>query len=264
MASPVPASVPVLVTGASSGIGAEFARRFAERGHSVTIVARRLDRLEQLARETRPANGGSMTALAADLETPAGRKRVQTELARGGPWVLVNNAGYGTRGRAVELDAGRELAEVQLNVVALHELTFAVLPALAAAGAGGIINVASTAAFQPLPYMATYGATKAFILHFTEGLAEEMRGTGVRVMALCPGPTQSEFGEVAGVNDYMEMMRGGMSAAKCVNIALNAFDRSHAICVTGLPNAILALGPRFAPRALTRRISGAIFYPRNR
>ena len=263
MASPVPASVPVLVTGASSGIGAEFARRFAQRGHDVTVVARRLDRLDELAKESTAAGSGTMTALAADLETPEGRAKVSSLLTSNGPWVLVNNAGFGTRGRAADLDAGRERAEVQLNVVALQELTLAALPALAKAGDGGVINVASTAAFQPLPYMATYGATKAFVLHFTEGLAEEMRGTGVRVMALCPGPTQSEFGEVAGVNDYMQMMRGGMSAAKCVNIALNAFDRRHAICITGRPNALLAMGPRFAPRALTRRISGAIFYPRN-
>ena len=110
--------------------------------------------------------------------------------------------------------------------------------------------------------MATYGATKAFILHFTEGLAEELRGTGVRAMALCPGPTSTEFGEVAGVNDYMQMMRGGMSAAKCVKIAMSAFDKGHAVCITGVPNAMLAMGPRFAPRALTRRISGAIFHPR--
>ena len=262
MTSPIDSTVPVLVTGASSGIGAEFARGFAGRGHEVTVVARRIDRLNQLAKDAADASHGRVIPLAADLETAGGRDQVSALLTRGGPWVLVNNAGYGTRGRAIDLDAARERAEVQLNVVALHELTFAVLPALATAGAGGIINVASTAAFQPLPYMATYGATKAFILHFTEGLAEELRGTGVRAMALCPGPTSTEFGEVAGVNDYMQMMRGGMSAAKCVKIAMSAFDKGHAVCITGVPNAMLAMGPRFAPRALTRRISGAIFHPR--
>src|SRR5437870_667802 len=159
MASPVPAAVPVLVTGASSGIGAAFARRFAERGHDVTVVARRLDRLEELAKESRPAGSGTVTALAADLETSDGRAAVSTLLTSNGPWILVNNAGFGTRGRAADLDAERERAEVQLNVVALQALTLAVLPALIRAGGGGVINVASTAAFQPLPYMATYGAT---------------------------------------------------------------------------------------------------------
>jgi len=261
MTSPVSPTIPVLVTGASSGIGAAFARAFAQRGHNVTIVARRLDRLKEVASEKAPAGGGNMTPVAADLETDAGRATVSGLLGKNGPWILVNNAGYGTRGRATTLDADRERAEVQLNVTTLHSLTYAVLPSLVAAGAGGIINVASTAAFQPLPYMATYGATKAFVLHLTEALAEEVRGSGVRVMCLCPGPVRTEFGEIAGVEDYMDRSMP-MTAAKCVEIAIKAFDRGSAICIPGRRNAALAMGPRITPRWVTRRISGAIFLPR--
>ncbi len=262
MARAVPTTIPVLVTGASSGIGREFARRFAERGHPVTVVARREERLEELAAELRGRHQVAADVLVADLETARGRQSVARLLRAGGPWVLVNNAGYATRGRLSDLEASRERAEVQLNVVAMHELTLTVLPGLLEAREGGVINVASTAAFQPLPYMATYGATKAFVLHFTEALAEELRGTGARAMALCPGPVRTEFADVAGVNDYMEMARP-MSAPRCVSIALRAFDRGAAVAVPGALNAALALGPRLAPRVAVRRVTSAIFHPRD-
>jgi len=252
------------VTGASSGIGEEFARRFAERGHAVTIVARRAERLEQLAEDLRSRYGATVDVLVADLETARGRNSVAKLLRERSPWVLVNNAGYGTRGRLADLDASRERAEVQLNVVSTHDLSLAVLPGLLRAGAGGIINVASTAAFQSLPYMATYAATKAFILHFTEALAEELRGSGARAMALCPGPVRTEFSEVAGVQDYMELARPmSMSAAKCVSTALRAFDRGTAVCVPGPLNSAATLGPRLAPRVVVRKVTGQIFRPRS-
>ena len=260
MASAVSRSVPVLVTGASSGIGAEFARRFAQRGHDVTIVARRADRLEQLAASLE-ARGVTAEVVVADLEVTRGRAVVTRVLRSRDAWVLVNNAGFGTRGRLVDLDAARERAAVQLNVVSVHELTLAVLPGLMRTRTGGIINVASTAAFQPLPYMATYAATKAFVLSFTEALAEELRGTGVRAMALCPGPVRTEFGEVAGVQDYMDLARP-MSAERCVATALRAFDRGSAICIPGALNAAVAQGPRLAPRLAVRKVAAAIFQPR--
>jgi short-subunit dehydrogenase len=260
MTAALPTSIPVLVTGASAGIGEEFARQLARRGHAVTAVARRLDRLEALAAETMSA-GGTIEPLAADLETSRGRTTVARRLKSQAPWILVNNAGFGTRGRIAELDSAREQAEVQLNVVATHELSLAVIPGLVKEGTGGIINVASTAAFQPLPYMATYAATKGFILYFTEALGDELRGAGVRAMALCPGPVHTEFHDVAGTNDYLHLV-GGMSAQRCVAIGLRAFDRSQRICIPGKINAVLAQGPRLAPRLVVRRISGKIFEPR--
>src|SRR5207253_4219141 len=139
--------------------------------------------------------GVAAEAVVADLEAARGRATVTRILKSRDTWVLVNNAGFGTRGRIADLDAARERAEVRLNIVAVHELTLAVLPGLLRTRAGGIINVASTAAFQPLPYMATYAGTKAFVLNFTEALAEELRGTAVRAMVLCPGPVRTEFGQ---------------------------------------------------------------------
>jgi short-subunit dehydrogenase len=260
MTAPLPTSIPVLVTGASAGIGEEFARRFAERGHRVTVVARRLERLEALAAEAKEANSGTIEPMAADLESPRGRAAV-VRILKGEPWILVNNAGFGTRGRIADLDHARERAEVQLNVVATHELSLAAIPAQVEAGTGGIVNVASTAAFQPLPYMATYAATKSFILHFSEGLADDLRGAGVRVMALCPGPVRTEFHDNAGTNDYMNLV-GGMSAQRCVAAALKAFDRGHTVCIPGALNAVLAQGPRIAPRMVVRRVSGKLFEPR--
>ena len=260
-AGAVPASIPVLVTGASSGIGAEFARRFAERGHAVTVVARRVDRLEQLATELRGRHNVEVEVVEADLETAKGRTAVARLIRRRSPWVLVNNAGYGSRGGLLDLDAARERAEVQLNVVAVHELTLTALPGLVEAQGGGVINVASTAAFQPLPYMATYGATKAFVLSFTEALAEELHGSGARAMALCPGPVRTEFGDVAGVQDYMDLARP-MSAERCTTIAMRAFDRGHAVCVPGALNAAGTFGARLAPRIAVRKVTSQIFKPR--
>ncbi len=261
MAKPVPTTSPVVVTGASSGIGEEFARRFAERGHNLTIVARRVDRLEALAEELRSRHGVSVDVMPADLETARGRTAVARLLRQLPGCVLVNNAGFGTRGRLTGLDAARERAEVQVNVVALHELTLAALPGLIEAGTGGVINLGSTAAFQPLPYMATYSGSKAFVLHFTEALAEELRGSGVRVMALCPGPVRTEFDDVSGVNGSLDFLRP-LSVARCVAAALRAFDRGQAVCVPGAINLALAQSPRLAPRALVRRVAAPFLSPR--
>ena len=189
----VPASVPALVTGASSGIGAEFARRFAERGHDLTIVARRVDRLEQLAEELRAEHNVQVAVIGVDLETARGRTTVSRVLKSQAPWIVVNNAGFGSRGRVRDLDAGRERGEVQVNVVATHELTLAALPGLIQSKAGGVINVASTAGLQPLPYMATYAGTKAFVRQLTLNLRADLHGTGVRVSSIEPGMVETEF-----------------------------------------------------------------------
>ncbi len=261
MSTPVPSSVPALVTGASSGIGEEFAVQLAARGHDLTLVARRADRLQVLARTLRRDHPVTVSVLPADLETEEGRESVAAALGAGGPWLLVNNAGFGSRGRFTDLDPEREGAEVQVNVVALHRLTAAVLRENVDAAAGAVVNVASTAAYQPVPYMATYAATKAFVLHFTEALAEELRGTGVRAMALCPGPTRTEFDTVAGVRALFDKSMP-MTAPAVVRGALRALDRGHAICVPGAHNLILAQGPRLVPRAALRRIIGPVFSPR--
>jgi short-subunit dehydrogenase len=260
MSDPVPPSVPALVTGASSGIGEEFARQLAARGHDVTLVARRSDRLQALAKELRQQHSVKVSAHTADLGSHAGRAPVATMLRTKGPWLLVNNAGFGTRGRFADLDPKRELEEVELNVVALHELTAAVIGGNVAARKGAVVNVASTAAYQALPYMATYAASKAFVLHFTEALALELHGTGVRAMALCPGPTRTEFDQVAGVSALFDKSLP-MSPAGVVRSALRTLDRGHAICVPGAHNLILAQGNRLVPRSVVRRVVGTIFDP---
>jgi short-subunit dehydrogenase len=249
------------VTGASSGIGEQFAHQLAARGHDLTLVARRVERLQSLARTLRRDHKVEVTVHPADLETTDGRGPVAELLRSRGAWLLVNNAGFGTRGDFAQLDPERELAEVQVNVVALHELTVAAVQANVAAGAGAVVNVASTAAYQPIPHMATYAATKAFVLHFTEAIAQELHGSGARAMALCPGPTRTEFGEVAEVEGLFDKSMP-MSAASVVKSALRALDRGHAICVPGLHNLILAQGPRLAPRSAVRRIVGPIFASR--
>jgi short-subunit dehydrogenase len=261
MSHPIPPSIPALVTGASSGIGEEFARQLASRGHDVTLVARRADRLEALAASLRDQHSVTVTVHTADLESVAGRDSVASVLRGRGAWLLVNNAGFGSRGRFVDLDAERETSQVALNVVTLHALTAAVLPGNIAARNGAVVNLASTAAYQAIPYMATYAATKAFVLHFTEALAQELQGTGVRALAVCPGPTRTEFDRVAGVESLFNVALP-MTAAAVVRSALRALDRGHAISVPGAHNLVLAQGPRMVPRAAIRRIVGAIFSPR--
>ncbi|MBJ7608781.1 MAG: SDR family oxidoreductase [Candidatus Dormibacteraeota bacterium] len=260
MSRPIPPSVAALVTGASSGIGAEFARQLAARGHDLTLVARRVDRLQTLAKTLRRDHAITVSVHPADLETAEGRAPVVALLRTAGPWLLINNAGFGSRGRFVDLDPDREVAEVELNVVALHELTTAVLAANVALGQGGVVNVASTAAYQAIPYMATYAATKAFVLTFTEAIAHELHGSGVRAMALCPGPTRTEFVSVAGVESLFDKSMP-MTSAAVVRSALRTLDRGHAICVPGAHNLLLAQGPRLVPRSALRRVIGTIFAP---
>ena len=260
---PVPTSVPALITGASSGLGEGFARRLADRGHELVLVARRVDRLERLADELRPRSGTTVEVLGADLETAAGRNKVVARLARGGPWLLVNNAGFGTRGLFADQDSKREDAEVLVNALAVRQLMRAALPGCIAARTGGVLNVASSAAFQPIPHMATYAATKAFVLHLTEAVATELRGTGARAMALCPGPTRTEFGDVAGVEaDFQRMGPLFMSADTVVRTALKAFDRGDVIHVPGMVNLAGATSVRVVPRFAVRRILEPVFRKR--
>ena len=243
-----------LITGASAGLGVDFARQLSARGHRLVLVARRLDRMEALAAEL-----GNARAVAMDLAKPGAAARLLADVAKAGEQVeiLVNNAGFGLRGLVAELDAARLREMIDLNIGTLTDLCRAVAPQMVARRSGGILNVASTAAFQPGPGMAVYFATKAFVLSFTEALHEELKPHGVKVTALCPGPTRTEFGSVAGfTSDRFDKL--SMESGPVVGAGLKGLDRNRAIVITGTLNKIIAQSTRFAPRSVVRRIAGAL------
>lgn len=244
-----------LITGASAGLGVEFARQLARRGQRLVLAARRKDRLEALAAEI-----GNARAVAIDLAETGSAARLITEIHAAEEQVelLVNNAGFGLKGPFAELDAARQRQMIDLNVGTLTDLCRAVAPGMIERGSGGILNVASTAAFQPGPYMAVYFATKAFVLSFTEALHEELKPHGVRVIALCPGPTKTEFGAVAGFGEKGSFDRMAMDAASVVRAGLEGLDANRAVVVPGWINKVGAASTRFVPRPLVRKIAGAI------
>jgi len=246
-----------LVTGASAGLGVEFARQLSKRGHRLVLVARRKDRLEQLAKEL-----GNARAVAIDLSKSDAAARLMADVEAKGEIVglLINNAGFGLIGRFAELDAKRERQMIDLNVGALTELCRAVAPSMIERKSGAILNVASTAAFQPGPKMAVYFATKAFVLSLTEALHEELKPHGIKVSCLCPGPTRTEFGDVAGFGGNGLFDRVAMNAAEVVEIGLKGLDSNRAVVVTGWLNKIGAASTRFAPRSMVRKIAGSIKY----
>jgi len=244
-----------LVTGASAGLGVEFARQLAGRGHRLVLVARRGDRLDALAAEL-----GNARAVAFDLARPGAAAALLEDVAAAGETVdlLVNNAGFGLHGRFARADAARLREMIDLNCGALTELCRAVLPDMIERRSGGILNVASTAAFQPGPGMAVYFATKAYVLSLTEAIHEEVKNSGVRVSALCPGPTRTEFGEVAGFKGNGAFDRLSMDAASVVAAGLKGLDRNKAVVITGRLNKLGAFATRLVPRAVTRRIAGSL------
>ncbi len=246
-----------LITGASRGIGEAFARQLAAQGKDLVLVARSEDRLRQLAGELSTAHGVRVHVIAADLSLPgaAGQMWAETERLSLEVDLLVNNAGVGKKGKFAELDHDFQAAMVRLNVNTPVELTRLYLPGMRARHRGGIINVASNAAFQPVPYLAVYAATKVFLLHFSEALAEEVGADGVRVMALCPGATDTDFWNVAG---WLQDQRFWMTSPEQVAAAgLRAFDRRRAFFVPGLGYAIVAFAAsRLSPRWLVRWIAG--------
>ena len=246
-----------LVTGASAGLGVEFARQLSKRGHRLVLAARRKERLEELAREL-----GNARAVAIDLSKADAALKLMDDLTANGETVdlLVNNAGFGLIGQFAELDAKREREMVDLNVGVLTDLCRAVAPDMIERRSGGIINVASTAAFQPGPKMAVYFATKAFVLSLTEALHEELKPHGIRVSCLCPGPTRTEFGDVAGFGGNGLFDRVAMNAAEVVETGLKGLDSNHAVVVPGWTNKVVAASTRFAPRPIVRKIAGAIKY----
>ena len=252
-----------LVTGASSGLGEEFARQLAARGGDLVLVARSADRLEALAEDLRARHRVTVTTLPADLSLPAEVSRVAAQAATTEIDVLVNNAGFGTYGTFADLDAGREHAEIMVNTVAAVDLAHAVLPGMLGRRRGGIITVASAAAFQPSPRQAVYGATKAFALAFSEALWAETRGSGVRILALCPGPVATGYFTALGDQDATTSViyRRMADPADVVKTALRAFDRDTMTVVPGLRTSFLAQSYRFFPRTLVARMTGKMLAP---
>ena len=246
-----------LITGASAGLGVDFARQLSTRGQRLVLVARRGDRLEALAREL-----GNARAVTIDLGEAAASKRLMADIASHGERVdcLINNAGFGLWGRFASLDGARQRQMIDLNCGALVELCHAVLPAMIDRGHGAILNVASTAAFQPGPGMATYFATKAFVLSFTEALHEEVAKSGVRVTALCPGPTATEFGDVAGFRGNGIFEKLSASSSDVVAAGLGALEKNRAVVIPGLLNKFGAQGHRLLPRIALRKVTAAIKY----
>lgn len=244
-----------LITGASSGLGAEFARKLAHRGANLVLAARSRERLEHLADDLARVNGVETRAVTTDLSTYEGIQLFLDAVdALGFPIEhLVNNAGFGAVGGFTTTDAETHRRMVRLNVEALTSLSRHFLPRMLATRSGGIIHVASTAAYQPTPFMATYGATKAFVLSFSLALSEETRGSGVRVTALCPGPVPTGFQAVAGIENARLMRLAQLDAAKTVEIALRAYDAGRSSVVPGALNNLQTAASKFMPQALVSR-----------
>ena len=247
----------VLVTGASSGIGLELAKCFAADGCRLVLVARKGPVLETLATDLRKAHKIQAQVITADLAQPDSPPRLLAHLQSAGLKVdvLVNNAGFGAQGRFVELPLARQLQMLQLNITTLTHLTGLLLPGMIERRRGGILNVASTAAFQPGPGMAVYYATKAYVLSFSEALAEELAGTGVAVTAVCPGPTATNFGTAANMRTLGLVKKASMSAEAVARIGHRASRSRRVVVITGLRNQIPAFLTRLFPRAAVRKVA---------
>lgn len=247
-----------VVTGASSGIGADLARVLAERGYGLVLVARREERLQALAAEIAAARPVPIEIVTLDLEDPAAPADLVETLAGKGIVVhtLVNNAGFGLRGRFATLPFERQMAMVELNVTALTRLCRLVLPGLIERRSGGIVNVASTAAFQAGPFMAVYYATKAYVLSLSEALHEEARPHGVVVTALCPGPTATEFASKADMEMTRIFKYGAMTSDIVAKAGLDGYEAGRAIVIPGVPNRLGSVAAKLFPRWLTRKAAG--------
>ncbi|TMA95996.1 MAG: SDR family oxidoreductase [Deltaproteobacteria bacterium] len=252
-----------LVTGASSGIGAALARRIARDGRHLVLVARRTDRLEALARELEQGHNVRVHVIARDLVQPGAARDLVREVEDRGlaiDW-LVNNAGFGTVGGFAGLPVARELEEIRLNVEVLVELTGRCLPAMVARGRGAVMNIASLGAFGPGPYMATYVATKAFVLSFSESIAVELKGTGVHVLCVCPGFTRTEFQQKAEVDVGLVPGMAWMSADDVADGAVRAVGR-RTVLVNGAMNSLAATTTRFLPRGMVARMVAGMLRPK--
>lgn len=248
--------IATLITGASGGIGAEFARRLARDNRNLVLVARSKDKLDQLANELAATQNIQAVALVFDLTDPDAPRKLFEATNNLDIEVdfLINNAGFGSLGEFTKFDLERDMEMIDLNVKSLVALTHLYLRPMQARRGGAIINVASTAAFQPVPFMTTYAATKAFVLSFSEALAEEMRLYNVRVMALCPGATETNFFQAAeGSRPPLRIMQ---TPQQVVGIALHALATGRTSVISGRSNYVVAQFSRLFPRALVAKIAG--------
>lgn len=250
-----------LITGASSGIGEVFAGRLAGSGHNLLLVARSEEKLVSLAAKLGQEHGISAQHVAADLtrEEDIENLFAETEKRHLDVDLLINNAGFGSRGDFAKLDLERELRMITLNIGALVVLTHHYIQPMRAHGGGAIINVASTAAFQPVPYMATYAATKAFVLSFSEALWEENRAFGIKIMALCPGVTETNFFETA--NMRKPPVRNAATPESVVETALRGLEKNRSHIISGWTNYLMTGSERLFPRSTIARIAGKMMRP---
>ncbi len=251
-----------LITGASSGIGAEFARKLAARGMHLLLTARRREQMQQLADELHTRHGTRSEIFVHDLGDPAQLGALADEVAHRDIPVelLINNAGFSVVGDIASTDRQRVLELVRVNIAALTELTYRYLPDMLEREHGAIINVASVTGFQPVAYMPVYAASKAYVLHFSEALWAEARDRGVTVMALCPGTTRTDFFEVAGVSEWLKKQRS-QSPEQVVKSALKGLEKRRQYTVSGMRNYLLSLAVRIAPRKTVVTESMKYFRP---
>lgn len=247
-----------IVTGASSGLGEVFAKDLVKRGYSVLAVARRLDRLEALAK----SSGGKIEALQADLGTPEGLDAVVARAGQiGSIELLVNNAGFANYGKFLESTPDKERAQIRLNIEGLVNLIQRLLPAMVKRGRGGVINVASALGTSAVPFYASYAATKAFVLNFSLALGYELEGTGVKVHVICPGPMKTEFYTVSKSEN---ILKGAPLVAPeaVVAMAIDSWESGKAMAIPGFPIKMLAFLSRIVPRTVMRGIWGGMFKPK--
>lgn len=241
-----------VVTGASSGLGIAYAERLAADGANVILVARSEDKLQKVAENLRQRHGVETMVLPADLTDRQARASLIDTLGGLQISTLVNNAGFATFGDVAEIDPDRMSREVELNVVALTDLTRALIPQMIDRGRGAVINIASTAAFQPIPGMAVYAATKGYVLQFTVALWAELKKTGVRALCVCPGPTETEFFTAAGDDSVMGNRR---TPEQVVDSTFDALKRHRPFVVDGAQNKLLAVSTRLAPKGLAATLA---------
>lgn len=246
----------MVITGASSGIGAEMARIAADRGRPLVLTARREDRLAALAAEL--SAKVKVEIVAQDLEAPEGAERLMAALDERGivPETFVNNAGFGLRGRFATMPYGEQIAMVELNVTTLTRLCRLVLPGMIERRRGGIVNVASMAAYQAIPFMAVYAASKAYVVSLSEAMHEEVKRHGVVVTVVCPGPTATEFTQRANLEKSKMFSTGSMNATDVARMGLDGHEKGRAVVVTGARNYALGLASKFLPRLVSRRAAG--------
>jgi uncharacterized protein len=246
----------VLITGASSGIGLELARLFAAGGADLVLVARSEERLRELADGLTAKYRVQARVLAADLSRPESADQIARELQGVRVDVLVNNAGFGAHGQVAEIGVRRQLDVIEVNVAALTRLTALFLPGMLERRHGGVLNVASTAAFQPGPNQAVYCATKAYVLSFTEALAQEVRGSGVRVCCLAPGATATRFANQAGMTGTRAFRLGVMDVGPVAKAGYDGLLRGKTLVIPGVLNRVMAFSVRLSPRGLVARAAG--------